>query len=325
MKKVFLIVVILIFSFAACQRVDNSTTGELEKINLPMGYIPNIQYAPFYVAVENGYFAEEGFEIDFDYSFETDGVALVGTGERSFAIASGEQVIMARSHDIPVVFSYGWFQDYPVAIIALAEAGVESPTDLVGKEVALPGLFGANYIGLKAILNQVGINEEDLSLHAVGFNQVQLVVGEQEEIIVGYVTNEPIQLEYLGYEINVFPVSDYVQLAANGIITNEATIENNPEKIAAFNNAFSRGLEFTINNPEEAYEISKLHVEGLEDLEVEVQMDILLSSIDFWEADILGYSSPQAWDNMHDVLMDIGEILKSVDLEKAFTNEFIND
>ncbi len=326
MKRLILVVTILIFSLTACQVNDTANQEtDLENIRLPMGYIPNVQYAPIYVTIEKGYFAEQGFEVELDYSYETDGVALVGTGELSWAIASGEQVIMARSHDIPVVFVFGWFQDYPTAIIALKETGVESPADLVGKDVGIPGLFGASYIGFKAILNTVGVAEEDINLNAIGFNQVELVVGGQEEIIVGYVTNEPIQLEALGYEINVFTVSDYVQLAANGIITNEDMIDNYPEKIAAFNLAFAKGLEYTIEHPEEAYEISKNYVEGLDELDVEIQMQILNSSIEYWVADILGYSSPDAWENMHTVLVDMGEILSPIDLSKAFTNEFIEE
>jgi NitT/TauT family transport system substrate-binding protein len=328
MRKFFLIVFVLLLILAACQTADDITgtdSEDLELIKLPMGYIPNIQYAPFYVAVENGYFAEEGFELEFDYSYETDGLALVGTGEVPFALVSGEQVILARSHEIPVVYVFGWFQDFPTAIIALKETGVESPSDLVGHEIGIPGLFGASYIGLKAILNEVGVLEEDISLNAIGFNQVQLVVGGQVQIIVGYDTNESIVLESMGYEVNVFSASDYVQLSANGIITNEDMIENHPEKVTAFNRAFKKGLEFTINNPDEAFEISKNYVEGLDELDEEIQKKVLTKSIDYWVADNLGYSSPQAWENMLSVLLSMKEVQEPIDLTKAFSNEFIKE
>jgi len=324
MKRLILLTMVLLLSLTACQIDDaNIMDNDLEIIRLPMGYIPNIQYAPFYVAVEKGYFAEQGFKLEFDYSFETDGISLVGTSELPFAVASGEQVIMARSHEIPVVFIYNWFQGFPTAIIALKETGVESPVDLVGREVGIPGLFGASYIGFKAIMNEVGVSEEDVTLNAIGFNQVQLVVGGQEDIIIGYVTNEPIQLESMGYELNVFTVSDYVQLPANGIVTNEETIENYPEKVAAFTLAFNQGLEYTINNPEEAYEISKNFVEGLDELDIEIQMQILNSSIEYWVAEILGFSPLEAWENMHAILLDMGVIREPVDLTKVYTNEFI--
>lgn len=294
-----------------------------QSIRLPMGFIPNVQYAPFYVAVERGYFAEAGIELDFDYSFETDGVALVGAGEQPFAVVSGEQVLLARAQGLPVVFVTAWYQDYPVAVVAKAESGIEEAADLAGKRIGLPGLFGANYIGLRALLNEAGVAEEGVTLDSIGFNQVEALATDREEAVVGYVTNEPLQLEALGYEVTVIRVADYVQLAANGLLTNEQTVAENPDLVRDFVGAFLRGLEDTIADPEAAYEISKNFVEDLGEADEAVQKQVLAVSIEFWEAARLGEAQPAAWENMQAVLLDMGLIAEPLDLGKAYTNEFL--
>ena len=298
---------------------------EFTTVRLPMGYIPNIQYAPYYVAVAKGYYADAGFKIDFDYSFETDGVALVGANEVPFAIVSGEQVLMARDQGLPVSYVMAWWQEYPVAIIARASLGLKSPADLKGHRIGLPGLFGANYIGLIATLHEVGLKEDDVRLDAIGFNQVEAFAGGKEDIVVGYITNEPIQLRHQGYDITVFPVADYVRLASNGILTNETMLNEHPDMVRRFVQATLKGLQDTIANPDEAYEISKDFVEDLAQADREVQMEILRTAIRYWQADDrpLGASDPQAWENMQQVLLDMGLISQAQDLHKAFTNRFV--
>jgi NitT/TauT family transport system substrate-binding protein len=328
LRRVVFLLLLSGFLIAACGQNEPTpeavTPDTLAQIRLPMGYIPNVQYAPFYVAIEKGYFLEAGFEIEFDYSFETDGVALVGAGELPFALVSGEQVLLARAQEIPVVYVMAWFQDFPVAVAAKVESGIETPADLNGKQIGLPGLFGANYIGLRALLNETGVAEEDMTLDSIGFNQVEALAADQEDAVVVYVTNEPVQLRAQGYDLNVIRVADYVQLAANGIITNETTIAENPEMVRRFVGAVLRGLEDTIEDPEEAFEISTRYVEGLSDENKAVQMEVLNLSIDFWRADTLGYSQESSWENMQAVLLDMGLLADPLDLDSAFTNDFID-
>ncbi|HEY5731899.1 MAG TPA: ABC transporter substrate-binding protein [Anaerolineales bacterium] len=321
-RKLILLMLGVAIILSGCGRTEIQNEA-LIHIRLPMGYIPNIQYAPFYVAVEKGYFAEAGIEIEFDYSFETNGVKLVGAGELPFAVVSGEQVLLARKEGLPVTYVAAWYQQYPVSVVAKSEAGVIVPQDLKGKKIGLPGLFGANYIGLRAVLNAGKLSEDDVTLDAIGFNQVELVAAGQQDIIVGYSANEPIQLRAQGIAVTEVRVADYAQLAANGLLASEKVIAENPELVRAFVSAFLKSLQYTFDHPDEAFEISKPFIENFAELDADVQEKILATSIEQWQAERLGYSDPQAWENMQNVLLDMGLLTEELDLSKAFTNEFI--
>jgi NitT/TauT family transport system substrate-binding protein len=323
MRKFVLAAIILLVLFTACTPGASETPARLTAIRLPMGYIPNIQFAPFYVAVEKGYYRDAGIDLDFDYSFETDGVTLVGSGDLPFAVVSGEQVLLARAQELPVVYVLAWYQGYPVAVVAKKEAGISSPADLRGKKIGLPGLFGASYVGLRALLRSAGLAESDVTLDSIGFNQVEALATDQEDAIVGYVTNEPIQLEANGYDVTTIPVTDYVNLASNGLISNEKTMAENPELVRSFIQATLKGLRDTIADPDEAYEISKKYVDTLATADEATQKEILATSIALWQADKLGYSDPASWQNMQDVLLDMGLYTTPLDLNKAFTNDFV--
>jgi NitT/TauT family transport system substrate-binding protein len=297
--------------------------GALTRIRLPLGYVPNIQFAPLYVAVEKGFFREAGFEVEFDYKFETDGVALVGAGEIPFAVVSGEQVLLARAQGLPVTYVAAWYQQYPVSVVAKSEAGVLIPQDLKGRKIGLPGLFGANYIGLRALLNAGELTEADVTLDAIGFNQVESVATGQFDVVVGYTANEPIQLRSRGIAVTEIRVADYVQLAANGILASEKVIADDPDLVRAFVGAFVKGLQYSIDHPDEAFTLSETHIPNFADLDAALQKQILAASMEQWKGDRLGYSDPQAWSNMQDVLLDMDLLTEEIDPGKAFTNEFV--
>ena len=300
-----------------------ATPAAVTYIRLPMGYIPNVQYAPFYVAVEKSYFAQENIEVEFDYKFETDGVKLVGGNELEFALVSGEQVVLARSKGLPVVYVAAWFQDYPVAVVSKAAAGIEGPADLAGKTVGIPGLFGASYVGWQALLDSAGLASEAASLQEIGFTQVQWLSEDQGDAAVVYTNNEPVQLEAAGVPIHVIKVADYAHLASNGLMSNEQTIAERPELVRGMVRAMLHGLADTIAGPDEAFEICQKYVEGLAEADQATQKRVLAASIEMWRADRLGYSDPAAWQNMNDLLVKAGLIPEAIEVEKAFTNEFV--
>lgn len=326
-----ILLVLLALALPACAASPQATvppaeTQSLQTIRLPMGFIPNVQYASFYMADARGYFADAGIELDFDYSPETDGVALVGANELQFAIASGEQVLLARAQGLPVVYVMAWWQEYPVAVSAPPESGLASPEDLAGMKIGLPGLYGASYIGLRALLASAGLEESDVTLDSIGFNQVEALVAGQEDAIVVYANNEPVQLAARGFAVDTLRVADYVTLASNGLITNETTLRENPELVRAMVEAALRGIQDAVDDPEAAFTTSQAYVEGLEGETAEIQRQVLDATLDFWRAPeglSLGASRPEAWENMHQVLLEMELLSAPLDVHQAYSNEFI--
>jgi NitT/TauT family transport system substrate-binding protein len=309
---------------AGCSGAAGSPTPvALEKIQLSMGYRPDVQFAPLYVGVESGFYRQAGLDVTFNHIPETEAVQLVGAGEIPFAIASGEQVLLAQSQGLPVVYVLAWWQDYPVAVAAPEGSGIDRPSDLAGKKVGIPGLYGASYIGFRALLSAAGLSEDDVTLDSIGYNQVEALYEGLEQAVVVYANNEPLQLEAQGFPVEVIRVADYVHLAGNGLITNETTLEDRPELVAAMVAATLQGLRSAIDDPDEAYRIAEQYVEGLENADETIQRGILEESIVFWRADRLGYSDPESWVNMQDVLIEMGLLDAKLPLEQAYTNEFI--
>lgn len=324
-NKLFLFLgLVLILVVTSCTAPGGSTEQRpLKEVRLPVGYIPNVQFAPIYVAIDKGFFRDEAINVTIDYSMENDNVALVGAGQIPFAIVSGEQVLMGRSQGLPVVYVMAWYQQFPVGVMAKKEQNIRQPSDLKGKRIALPGTYGANYIGLRALLSSAGLAETDVILDSVGFTQVETLVTDRSQAGVIYIANEPIQMEAQGYPVDVIKVSDYLQLVANGLITNEKSLEEDPDLVRGMIKGLLKGIQYSIDFPDEAYEISKKYVENLDKADQNVQKQVLATSIELWKGTQPGASNPQAWENMNNLLADMGLIQAPVDLSKAYRNDFL--
>ena len=175
-----------------------------------------------------------------------------------------------------------------------------------------------------ALLYSGGLTEKDVTLDSIGFNQVEVLLADREDAVVVYVANEPAQLESLGEEITVLKVSDAVHMVGNGLVTNEKTIQENPDLVRAMTQATLKSIQYTIDHPDEAYEITKAYVPNLATADQTVQKQVLLNSIELWTNGIPGFSDLQAWENMQSVMQKMGLLTNAVDVSACFTNEFIH-
>ncbi len=290
------------------------------KVTLYMGFIPNVQFAPFYLAMDKGYFKDEGIDLTLDYGMETDLLKLLAAGQAQFVVGSGDQVILARSQGLPVVYVMNWYRRFPVAVFSLQP--LKTPQDLKGKQVGIPGPFGATYVGLKGLLYAAKMDEKDLTLPAIGFTQVESLLAKKVDAAVGYSMNEPLQLKQQGQTPNVIEVSQYIDLVANGLISNEKTITDNPDLVRRMVRASLRGLRDTLANPDAAFESTLKAVPEAAKTR-DAQRATLDASLGFWKSDKLGQSDPAAWQTSAKFMRDVGLIQTPVDVSKAFSNDFI--
>ena len=300
-----------------------ASASQLPRVDLGVGYIPNVQFAPLYVAQARGFFAEQGLEVALQYGFETDFVALTGQGERQFAVASGDQVVLARSQGLPIVYVAKWFQRYPVGVMALAETGIDSPEKLAGHSVGVPVLHGASYVGWKALVYATKLDEKAIKLEVIGFAQAAAVSQKSVDAAVIYIANEPVQLRQAGKKVNVLEVSDYINMVSNGIITNDKTIKENPDLVRRLSAGFLKGLRYTLDHPDEAFTIVRQVVPEITDENAPVQRAVLDASLGLWRSDKLGVSDRQAWLDTLAVMKAAGLIESSPDVESLYTNRFV--
>jgi NitT/TauT family transport system substrate-binding protein len=324
-KLLFPIFFLLSLLFSACGPAGSEVVSDVTDVRLVMPFRPDVQFAPFYVAIEEGYFTDSGLNVTIEHLPENEAVVLVGAGEVQFAVVSGEQVLLARAQELPVVYVMAWWNDYPVAVAVPEASAIYSPTDLVGKKVGIPGLYGASYIGFRALLSADGVSESETTLDTIGYNQVEAMLAGQEDAIVVYANNEPLQLQDQGFPIRLIRVADYVTLASNGLITNEETLAANPELVRKMITAILKGIDRAITNTDEAYEISKEFVEGLEQAQSDVLRNVLEESVSFWKTDQPGVSKPDAWTNMHNILLEMGLLESPLNVQDAYSNDYLPD
>ncbi len=322
MKRIFLVFILTIsLVLTACQPPRST---DLRTITFNLTYVPNVQFAPFYVAIEKAFFEEEGLEVDLVYGNEADMVALVGSNHQQFMVASGEQILLSREQGLPVVSVATWYKDYPVGVAALKESGITTPEDLRGKRIGLPGLYGANYIGMEALAGQTGLQTGDYSLVSIGFTQVESLVSNTVDAVVVYLANEPVQLRERGYEIDVIAVRDYIDLIGNCLVTNETTMQNDPELVRSVVRAFLKALTYSAENPDETFAISQLYVENLTEETAPIQRKVLEQSIAIWQVEPeTELEQAASWQNMMQVLLDIGLMKNTISLDGVYSNDFL--
>lgn len=322
-RTVQLWVCVLVLSACTAMTPAASTP---RKIVVGMPYIPNIQFAHFYVAQQRGYFSDAGLDVTFDYNFENDVVQRVATNNGiQFALASADSVLLARAQSMPVKAVMAISQEFPVAFISKAATPIQQPADLVGKTIGIPGRFGASYIGLQAIMQAGNLTEADLTIAEIGFNQVPALLTDKVQVISGYANNEPLQLAAAGTAVSVLRVADVAPIASDHLIVSESFLASDRDTVRKFVTALQKGMADVAADPAAAYEVSMAAIPEAQKNDKAVTIQVLTATVAMWQANTptIGLIQPDKWQASHRLLRSIGLLQNDVSLPDAYDVTFV--
>ena len=223
---------------------------QITTLTVGLGYIPSVQFAPFYLADQAGYYRDAGLAVTFQNKIDPDLVALVGQGAVDVGVADGTSVIPAVSQGIPIKYVATLYGTYPSIVFAKKSSGIKTAADLRGKKLGIPGKYGSSWIMLQALLGSVKLSPDDLTIvEYPDFGQGVAVQQGAVDAATGFANNEPIQMELHDQPAVVLHVDDVVALPGPGLITGTATLAARNDAIAGFASATLRAMDEIAKDP----------------------------------------------------------------------------
>ena len=322
---------IILVALAGCGTTTAANgTGDQTALTVGLTYVPNIQFAPFYVAQALGYYRDAGLNVTLrHHNAGEDEFAALASGREQVIFAGGDETLQARAKGLPLVYVANVYTQYPVALIVPGDSPVRALPDLRGRTIGVPGQYGATYIGLLALLKSAGLSPSDVKIQSIGYTQVPALVGHKVDAVMGYINNEPIQFQKAGFAIRTFPLAAAqppISLISNGLAAEESELKAQPAAIKALIAATLKGVDYTIAHPQEAVTLSQQFVPGLSDPGASASalavLQATLPAIAPKSAHP-GYNDPAAWQAMAAFLQANGQLGGSVDVTQAYSNAYL--
>lgn len=301
---------------------------EVGSVSLLLNWRISGLHAPYFAALSNGFYEEEGFdEVEIESGQGSDFAAQqVAIGNTEFAISSSDQVLNVASRELSPRCVGVVMQHNPVVLFAPADRFDEfEPGALGGVTVGSgPGMVRQM---AEAYLEHHGVLE-DVEYVDSGFDTVQqLLTGEID--VAGGVFSDVVDAEHQGEEIERLAVGDAIPSYGHQVAVDAGFAEENPETVRSFLRATARGAVEADRDPEAA-------IDALVDRQPELE-EVRENQRDKWdlmreeympspavEANGWGWSEPEPWERTHETLDEGGFFEGEVDPDTVWTNALLD-
>ena len=320
-KHISILATFCVFLLSACSALQQP--AEPDKVTLQLKWRHSAQFAGFYLAQEQGYYAEENIDLTINPGgISEDGlinaIDEVMSDQAQFGVWSGDSLLAAYNQGQSVKAVSAIFQINPTAYFSLVESGIETPADLAGKRVAVAdgNLF------LPSVLHSADLTLEDIEVHPLSFDLTPLLTGEVD-VWAGYLTDQVAKLEAQGHQLNVILAYDYGAFIYSDILfTTGDLLQQNPDLVQRFVRASMRGWEYALSHPDEAVAITLKIDPTLNEADIQAEMQATIPLIDAGQA-ALGHMDEVVWQTTQDIMLENDHISTHIDLTALYTNEFL--
>lgn len=327
-KKLFILLSALLLVLTACNAEskgeESSTTNGLEKVAFVLDWTPNTNHTGIYVAQEQGFFEEEGLDVEILLPGEVGSTQMIATGHADFGISYQEGMMMARSEGMPIVSIAAVIQHNTAGYASPVEKDITAPKDFEGKVF---GGMGSDLerAMMETIMRENGADIDQVTFKNIGDADYFIAVERDVDFSLVYQGWTGIEADIREKPQNMVYLKDFAEALdfyTPILATNETHIQENPELVEKFVRAASRGYEFAIDQPTKAADI-------LIDREPDLDPELVKKSQEWLstqyqdDAPQFGIQEEERWQMVNDFMVEHGILAQPLEVNKAFTNQFI--
>lgn len=325
MKRIISLMLVCTMLLCGCSVSKNKNgNNDLKELDVVLDWYPNALHAFLYVAIENGYYEEEGLKVNIRFpSNANDAISLVAAGKADIGLYYQQDVIQARANQNIPVKSIGAVVQGPLNIVLSLEGkDIMGAEDLVGKTIGYAGTELSEAL-IRSIMQYVGADYSDVTMIDVGFDLMSSMTTGNVDATIGCLVNHEVpQMEEEGFSVNWFDLDDYgVPTYYEGIfLVNDEMIANDSETLRAFLRASAKGFADMKADPEAALEIllANQNEENfpLSETVERKSMETLLPMMETADASFLSQSD-ECWQENIDWMLEQGLISERVALDEV--------
>lgn len=316
----------------ACSQPGTQPGGKssaaASKLTVGLTYTPDIQFAPFYVAAEKGYFTAAGLDITLrHHGANEQAFGAIQAGQEQVVYAGGAELMQARSQGVPLVSIATYYQEYPVVLVVGQDSPIRAAADLKGRTVGVPGPYGETWFGLLALLRQAGLSQEEVEIKHIGYTQQAALQTGQVDAVMGYVNNDAVRLQAAGVPVRTLPITDGTPpLVGVGMGTTDEILGSRTADLTTMQSALAKAVGDIVADPEAAVTLAEKQIPGLSAPEQRASaLATLKATIPlFGDLATFGRQDAETWSAMAVFLEQMQLLNRPVNPSECFTTKVVS-